>query len=260
MTAADLSFSPAPGAASMSSMVRSHARIETRLLFRNGEQVVLALVIPILLLIGGAESGNVLDLGSGRRIDVLTPGVMALALMSTAFTSLAIATGFERDNGVLKRLGATPLSRTGLLLGKVLSLVVVIVLQLVLIGAVGLSLGWEPRGGLGAAASSALLVVLGVAAFASLALLLAGSLRAEATLAAANLIYVVLLVGGAVVVPASSYPEAMGDIVTLLPSGALAEGLRDAMTGRGLDVAAAVVLAVWAGVAAYVTSRSFRWE
>ena len=111
MSTSVLSFSPAPGAASTTSMVRTHARMETRLLLRNGEQVVLALVIPILLLIGGAESGDVLDLGSGRRIDVLTPGVMALALMSTAFTSLAIATGFERDNGVLKRLGATPLSR-----------------------------------------------------------------------------------------------------------------------------------------------------
>ena len=246
MSTSELSFSPAPGPASMTSMVRTHARMETRLLLRNGEQVVLALVIPILLLIGGAESGDVLDLGSGRRIDVLTPGVMALALMSTAFTSLAIATGFERDNGVLKRLGATPLSRSGLLVGKVLSLVVVIALQLVLIATVGLSLGWDPRGGVGALAASALLIVLGVAAFASLALLLAGTVRAEATLA--------------VVVPASSYPEAMGDFVTLLPSGALAEGLRDALLGRGLDLAAVLVLAVWAGVAAFVTSRSFRWE
>jgi ABC-2 type transport system permease protein len=260
MSTSELSFSPAPGPASMTSMVRTHARMETRLLLRNGEQVVLALVIPILLLIGGAESGDVLDLGSGRRIDVLTPGVMALALMSTAFTSLAIATGFERDNGVLKRLGATPLSRSGLLIGKVLSLVVVIALQLVLIAVVGLSLGWDPRGGVGALAASALLIVLGVAAFASLALLLAGTVRAEATLAAANLIYVVLLVGGAVVVPASSYPETMGDFVTLLPSGALAEGLRDALMGRGLDLVSVLVLAVWAGVAAFVTSRSFRWE
>jgi ABC-2 type transport system permease protein len=259
-TADGLSFVPSPGAAPMATMVRSHARMETRLLLRNGEQVVLALVIPLLLLIGGAESGSVLDLGSGRRIDVLTPGVMALALMSTAFTSLAIATGFERDNGVLKRLGATPLSRSGLLLGKVLSLLTVIVLQLVLIGAVALALGWEPRGGSAAVVYSVLLIALGVAAFTSLALLLAGTVRAEATLAAANLIYVVLLVGGAVVVPQSSYPDAMGTLVTLLPSGALAEGLRDAMSGRGLDVAAVAVLAVWAAGAAFATSRTFRWE
>jgi ABC-2 type transport system permease protein len=257
---AGLRFAPSPGAADFWSMVRAHASMETRLLLRNGEQLVLALVIPLLLLVGGAESGDVLDLGSGRRIDVLTPGVMALALMSTAFTSLAIATGFERDHGVLKRLGATPLPRSGLLVGKVLSLVTVIVLQLVLIGAVALGLGWEPVGGVTAAVASAVLVVLGTAAFAALGLLMAGTLRAEATLAAANLVYVVLLVGGAVVLPLSSYPEAMRDVVTLLPSGALADGLRQALTGGGLGVDHVVVLAGWAAGAAYLTTRTFRWE
>jgi ABC-2 type transport system permease protein len=255
-----LRFTPSPGAADFRSMVRAHAGMETRLLLRNGEQVVLALVIPLLLLVGGAESGDVLDLGTGRRIDVLTPGVMALALMSTAFTSLAIATGFERDHGVLKRLGATPLPRSGLLLGKVLSLVTVIAMQLVLIGGVAVGLGWEPVGGVGAAAASVLLVVLGTAAFAGLALLMAGTLRAEATLAAANLVYVVLLVGGAVVLPLSSYPETMRDVVTPLPSGALAEGLRQALTGGGLGLDHVAVLAGWAAGAAYLTARTFRWE
>ncbi len=46
-------------------------------------------------------------------VDVFTPGVLALAVMSTAFTSLAIATGFERRYGVIKRLGASPLPRSG---------------------------------------------------------------------------------------------------------------------------------------------------
>ncbi len=256
----ELIFTPDPGAAAPWPMVRAHAMMETRLLLRNGEQVVLALVIPLLLLVGGAESGNLLDLGSGRRIDVLTPGVMALALMSTAFVSLAIATGFERDNGVLKRLGATPLPRSGLLVGKVLSLVAVILLQLVLIGAVGLALGWRPHGATSAVVSSLVLVVLGTAAFASLALLMAGTLRAEATLAAANLAYVLLLVGGAVVVPLSSYPPAMRDAITLLPSGALAEGLRETLSGQGLGLVHVLVLAVWMGVAGILTNRTFRWE
>ena len=261
MTTPDgLTFTPDPGAAAPWAMVRAHAQMETRLLLRNGEQVVLALVIPLLLLVGGAESGKVLDLGSGRRIDVLTPGVMALALMSTAFVSLAIATGFERDNGVLKRLGATPLPRSGLLFGKVLSLVTVILLQLLLIGAVGLALGWRPHGGASALVSSLVLVVIGTAAFGSLGLLMAGTLRAEATLAAANLAYVVLLVGGAVVVPLSSYPQAMRDVITLLPSGALAEGLRETLSGQGLAAVHVLVLAVWTGVAAVLTTRTFRWE
>ena len=260
MTTTPLSFRPSPGGRPLASMVMTHARMETRLLLRNGEQVVIALVIPLLLLVGGAESGGVLDLGSGRRIDILTPGVMALALLSTGFTSLAIATGFERENGVLKRLGASPLPRSGLLLGKVVSLLGVVALQLVTISVVALSLGWHPHGGLLAAVESLILIVLGLAAFASLGLLIAGTLRAEATLAAANLIYVILLVGGAVVLPLSSYPAAMRDVVTLLPTGALAEGLRQAMSGGGLGIAHVLVLALWAGVAGTLTARTFRWE
>ena len=255
-----LSFTPAPGGRPLPSMVLAHAVMETRLLLRNGEQLLLAIVIPLLLLIGGAESGNVVSLGHGRRIDVLTPGVIALAVMSTAFTSLAIATAFERRYGVLKRLGASPLPRSGLLLGKALSLLAVIAGQVAVIVVVGLLLGWHPSGGVTAIVGSVLLIVLGTTAFAALGLLLAGTLRAEATLAAANLVYVVLLTAGAIVVPLSSYPTAMRDVVTLLPSGALAEGLRDALSGAGLGIEPVVVLSVWSAAAAFATVRTFRWE
>ncbi len=252
--------SPAPGAAPMTQMVLSHAAMETRLLLRNGEQLLLALVIPLLVLLGGAEAGGVIDLGAGRRIDVLAPGVMALAVMSTAFTSLAIATAFERRYGVLKRLGASPLPRTGLLLGKVGSLLAVEAVQLSLIAGVGLWLGWRPSGGAGAAFGAGLLLLLGTGAFAGLGLLMAGTLRAEATLAGANLVYVVLLAAGAVVLPVSAYPSAMQAVVTMLPSGALAEGLRDVTSGAGLGLTPAVVLALWAVAAAALTARTFRWD
>jgi ABC-2 type transport system permease protein len=255
-----LDLQPAPEAAPLSRLVLAHALMETRLLVRNGEQLVLAVVIPLLVLVGGADSGGVLDLGPGRRIDVLTPGVLALAVMSTAFTSLAIATGFERRYGVLKRLGATPLPRSGLLLGKVLSLAIVLTAQLGLVSVVGWALGWQPTGGVGAAASSALLVVLGILAFASLGLLMAGTLRAEATLAAANLVYVVLLVSGAVIVPLASYPASLHGLVSALPSGALAEGLRVALSGGGLRLPSVVVLLAWAVVGSALTVRTFRWE
>ncbi|MBA2698056.1 MAG: ABC transporter permease [Nocardioidaceae bacterium] len=255
-----LTHSPAPGAAPMSRMVASHAVMETRLLLRNGEQVLLAVVIPVLVLLGGAEAGNVIDLGSGRRIDVLTPGVMALAVMSTAFTSLAIATAFERRYGVLKLLGASPLPRTGLLLGKVGSLLAVEACQLALIALVGIALGWRPAGGLGGTLGAGLLLLLGTAAFAGLGLLMAGTLRAEATLAAANLVYVVLLAAGAVVLPVSAYPKAMEVVLAVLPSGALAQGLRDVTSGAGLDRTAVVVLTVWAVAAAALTARTFRWD
>lgn len=255
-----LTFVPAPASASFPAMVWSHARMETRLLARNGEQLLLALVIPILLLIGGAESGGVVDLGSGRRIDVLTPGVLALAVMSTSFTSLAIATGFERRYGVLKRLGATTLPRAGLLLGKVVSLLLVELVQVVLICAVALALGWRPHTGGFVVPWVLLLLLTGTAGFAGLGLLMAGTLRAEATLAGANLVYILLLVAGAVVVPLSSYPAAMRDVVTLLPSGALAESLRSALATGTIDPVRLVVLGCWTAGAAALTMRVFRWE
>lgn len=255
-----LSFIPAPGASRLPRMVAAHARMEVLLLARNGEQLLLALGIPLLLLVGGAKSGTVVDLGSGRRIDVLTPGVLALAVMSTAFTSLAIATAFERRYGVLKRLGASPLPREGLLLAKIAALLCVEAVQLGVICAAGLALGWHPRGGFSTVASCFVLVVAGTAAFASLGLLLAGTLRAEATLAAANLVYVLLLVVGAVVVPLASYPESLHAVVSVLPSAALAEGLRHVCSGAGMDWWRVAVLVAWAVLAGTLTTRTFRWE
>lgn len=253
-------FTPAPGAASLTRMIRTQAVMETRLLLRNGEQLVIALVIPLLVLVGGLESGELVDLGSGRRVDILTPGVLALAVMSSAFTSIAIATGFERRYGVLKRLGASPLPRAGLVAGKTGAVLIVESLQIAVLSITALSLGWDPEGGLVAVVASVLLVILGTAAFGSLALAMAGNLRAEATLAAANLIYVLLLVCGGVVVPLDRYPDAVQPVIELLPSGALAEGLREALTGQGVSWLAVLVLTVWAAAGAALTSRTFRWE
>lgn len=253
-------FAPAPGAAPLSRMVRTQAAMETRLLLRNGEQLLIALVIPLLVLVGGLESGDLVDLGAGRRVDILTPGVFALAVMSSAFTSVAIATGFERRYGVLKRLGASPLPRSGLLAGKTGAVLLVESLQIAVLSVTAVSLGWRPEGGVVAVLASVLLVILGTAAFGSLALAMAGTLRAEATLAAANLVYLLLLVGGGVVVPLDRYPEAVQPLIELLPSGALAEGLREALTGQGLSWLAVLVLTVWAAAGAALTSRTFRWE
>jgi ABC-2 type transport system permease protein len=241
-------------------MIGAQALMETRLLLRNGEQLVLALVIPLLLLVGVAEAGARFDLGPGRRIDVLTPGVLALAVLSTAFTSVAIATGFERRYGVLKRLGASPLPRTGLLLGKAGGVLLVIAAQLAVIGAVAAVLGWQPRTTVPGVAGVAVFVLLGIAAFGALALLMAGALRAEATLAAANLVYLLLLVGGGLIVPLDLYPEAARAVLALLPSAALGEGMRDLLSGGGYDASAAVVLAAWAAAAAALAARTFRWE
>ena len=253
-------FAPRPGAAPLRQMVIAQAAMESRLMARNGEQLLLAIVIPVIVLVGtvvGAERIG-LDVG-GRPVDVLTPGVLALAVMSTSFTSLAIATGFERRYGVLKRLGSSPLPRSGLLLGKVGGLLLVQVVQLIVISAVGVALGWQPTPGVAGSIGFLLTVLAGTFAFASIGLFLAGVLRAEATLAAANLVYLLLLAGGAVVLPASSY-GAVGSFVQWLPSGALGEASRAALTDGVFPAVELLVLLAWGALGTVLTARTFSWE
>lgn len=255
-----LDLSPRPGAASRAAMLRAQTAMELRLLSRNGEQLLLTLVIPLLLLVMGTRSDEIVDLGPGRPIDIITPGVLALAVLSTSFTSLAIATGFERRYGVLKRLGASPLPRSGLLVGKVIAVLVVEVVQLAVLTAVAQVVGWKPEADASAIGWLVILALLGTAAFGSLGLLIAGTLRAEATLAVANLVYVMLLVGGGLIVPLERYPGNTHRALELLPSGALGQGLRDAFHGGSPGWLPVVVLLVWASVAGILTARTFRWE
>ena len=256
-----MTFAPAPGAAPMRRMVAAQAGFETRTLLRNGEQLTLTLIIPLLLLAAFSLESLVSFGGGYTRIDFLTPGVIALAVMSTAFTSQAIATGFERRYGVLKRLGATPLSRTGLIAAKTVTVIAIELAQTVIIMLVALALGWSPNAVGAAVVVVPLLVLLGTAAFSGFALLLAGTLRAEATLAAANLIYVVLLGVGGVVFPLTKFPAGARSLLELLPIGALSTGLRDVLAnGAAFPVKNIVTLAVWAVVGIALAVRFFRWE
>ena len=255
-----LDLSPRPGAASRAAMLRAQTVMELRLLSRNGEQLLLTIVIPLLLLVMGTRSDEIVDLGPGRPIDIITPGVLALAVLSTSFTSLAIATGFERRYGVLKRLGASPLPRWGLLVGKVIAVLVVEVVQLAVLTVVAQVVGWKPEADSPAIGWLVVLALLGTAAFGSLGLLIAGTLRAEATLAVANLVYVMLLVGGGLIVPLERYPGNTHRALELLPSGALGQGLRDAFHGGSPGWLPVIVLLVWALAAGILTARTFRWE
>jgi ABC-2 type transport system permease protein len=186
------------------------------------------------------------------------PSVLGLAVWSSAFTSVAIATGFERRYGVLERLAATPLGRSGLLLGKALAVGLVLLGQLLVLVVVAAGLGWRPAYTAGSLLSNVALVVLAAATFVALALLLAGRLRAEATLAVANLVYVVLLVGGGLVIAVARYPRALQPVVEALPTAALGEGLR-AGAGGVVPGWPFAVLAVWLVVAGLLARRTFRW-
>ncbi|MEU0135973.1 ABC transporter permease [Streptomyces sp. NPDC006296] len=250
-------YTPRPGAAPLPRMIAAQAVLETRMLLRNGEQLLLTVVIPALLLVL-FSAVDVVDTGAGDPVDFLTPGVLALAVMSTAFTGQAIATGFERRYGVLKRLGASPLPRWGLMTAKTLSVLVTEVLQIVLLTVIALLLGWSPQGG---PFSVLLLLVLGTVAFSGLGLLMAGTLKAEATLAAANLVFLLLLVGGGVVVPLDRFPDAVRSVLDLLPISALSGGLRDVLQhGAAMPWGDAAVLAVWSVLGLGAAARFFRWE
>ncbi|XRQ15643.1 ABC transporter permease [Actinomadura welshii] len=254
---APLDFAPAPAAVPLPRMILAQTRYELRTMLRNGEQLLLTLIIPVVLLVlFGATS--LLDLGEGRRVDFLTPGILALAVMSTAFTGQAIGTGFERRYGVLKRLGATPLPRAGLIAAKTLTVIAVEALQAAVICAVALALGWQPHGN---PLPVIALLLLGTAAFSGFGLLMAGTLRAEATLAAANLVYILLLAVGGVVFPLEEFPAPVRSALELLPISALAEGLRDVLRdGAALPAGPMLVLAVWAAAGLVLAARFFRWE
>ncbi|MFF9342177.1 MULTISPECIES: ABC transporter permease [unclassified Streptomyces] len=249
-------YAPKPGAAPVGRMIAAQTALETRMLLRNGEQLLLTVIIPSLLLVL-FSAVDIVDTGEGEAVDFLAPGVLALAVMSTAFTGQAIATGFERRYGVLKRLAASPLPRRALMTAKTLAVLVTEVLQIVLLTAIALGLGWSPHGN---PLAVLLLLVLGTAAFSGLGLLMAGTLKAEATLAAANLVFLLLLVGGGVIVPLEKFGAA-GDVLALLPISALSDGLRDVLQdGAGMPWADAGILAVWAVLGLGAAARFFRWE
>jgi ABC-2 type transport system permease protein len=238
-------------------MLAAQTRAELTLLLRNGEQLLLTLVIPLGLLVVLTEVDVVTVPGGDDRAGFFVPGVMALAVMSTAFTGQAIAIGFERQYGVLKRLGATPLPRAVLLGAKTLAVLAVELVQLILIAVVGQLLGWDPPGSV---AGVLLLVVLGTAAFSGLGLLLGGTLRGLTTLAAANLIWFVLLVLGGVLFPLSQFGPAE-DWMQVLPIAALTHGLRDVLQhGATAPLRDVLALGAWAIGLLAAASRFFRWE
>ncbi|CAN5742076.1 ABC transporter permease [soil metagenome] len=239
--------------------VVAQARVELTLTLRRGESLLLTLGIPVLLL----AFFSVVDVlprpaGVDQPVDFLAPGILALAVMSTAMVSLAIATGFERSYGVLKRLGSTPLGRPALLVAKTAAVLAVEVLQVVVLVAVAGLLGWRPGGSVVVAGAAMLLATV---AFAGLGLLMAGTLRGEVTLAAANGLYLVLLLLGGMVFPLARLPAGLEAVAELLPAAALTLALDAALTSPVTFPAEPwAVLFAWAVVAPALAAWRFRWE
>jgi ABC-2 type transport system permease protein len=251
-------FSPDARANSVPRMLAAQYGLELKLLLRNGEQLLLTMFIPITLLIGL----TLLPLGSfgANRVAVFMPAIMALAIISTAFTGQAIAVAFDRRYGALKRLGATALPVWAIIAGKAMAVVSVVFLQAIVLGGIGLALGWRPPAGgllLGAG-----IIALGTATFTAMGLLLGGTLKAEIVLAIANLLWFVFAGLGALTLQSGTIPAALSWVARLTPSGALTEALSWAVSRSGapaIDGVGIAVLALWGAVAAVAALRWFRF-
>lgn len=244
---------PAPAAR----RVLAQAAFEVKGLLSHGEQLLVSVILPLMALIGLAMT-DVPSLGEGERIDLATAGVLALAIISTAFTGQAILLGFERRWGVLRMLGTTPLGRSGLLPAKALSVIAVVAVQFVVLGTVAAVLDWRPE--LTGIPGALAVTLAGVLAFASLAALIGGTLRAEGVLALANLLWVLLAAAGGVLIPASRYPAPWDTVVGLLPSAALGDGLREALAHGGFPTVEILILLVWAALTSTLANRLLRWS
>jgi ABC-2 type transport system permease protein len=247
-------FAPDPRPNTVARMLVAQYGLDLKLLLRNGEQLLLTMFIPITLLVGL----TLLPLGSfgDNRAATFAPAIMALAVISTAFTGQAIAVAFDRRYGALKRLGATPLPVWGIIAGKSLAVVTVVFLQAIILGAIGVGLGWRPNP-LGLLLG-AVIIALGTAGFTALGLLLGGTLKAEVVLAVANLMWFVFAGLGALTLGGGLVPHGAEWVARLTPSGALTEALSQAMA-LSLDWFGICVLAVWGGLAALAALRFFRF-
>ncbi|MGO4492354.1 ABC transporter permease [Arthrobacter sp. 2YAF22_2] len=232
-------------------------RYETATMLRNGEQLILAVILPLLALVGLTVTPLLDGLGPSR-VNIAVPGILALCAMSTAFTGQGISTGFDRRYGVLRFLSTTPLGRAGLILGKVLAVLAVLLIQVLVVTAVALPLGWRPA--VAGLLPGLVLLVLGAAAFTALGLLVAGTVRPEATLAITNLLWILLGALGGIVIPAERLPALAQAIVHFLPSGALGQALRDALLYGSVNLAAVFVLLLWTAIAGLAATRWFKWN
>ncbi len=233
---------------------------ELRLTARRSENVLVTVIIPAVVLVFFASAG-VLPTPAGRPVDFLLPGSIALAIIATSLVNLGIATAYERHYGVLKRLGGSPLTRAGLLAAKIAAVLVVETGQVVMLVAIAvLALGWSPAAGANPLLLAAV-VLLGTIAFAGLGLLLAGALRAEATLALANALFIVAVLLGGIILPLDHLPDALATVAGLLPAAALSDAFRGALGDDGVDlIRALAILGLWGAGSIALAARTFRWE
>lgn len=248
---------PPAGPASLSRRVMAQGKYEAKTMLSNGEQLVLMIVMPLLGLIALCVT-PILDGMGDSRVAIATPGILALCALSTAFTGQGIATGFDRRYGVLRFLSTTPLGKGGLIAGKVIAVLVALAIQVVVISTVAAFIGWRPP--VAGVFIAIPLLVLGAAAFTALGLLIAGTVRPEATLAITNLGWILLAALGGIVLPAANYSATMASYVQWLPSGALGTLMRTALIDSRVDIFSMVILLLWTVFGSIAAIKWFKWN
>src|SRR6266853_4168961 len=245
-------------AASLGHQIIAQTRVELLLTLRRGESVLITLVVPVLLLIFFA-SLNIVPATNGKAVNFLLPGMLALAVMATGMVSLGIATAYERYYGVLKRLGSSPLPRSGLIIAKVISVLVLELIQIiVLIGVAAILYGWRPAG---SPPLTLLIMAIGTVTFSALGLAMAGALRAEVTLAGANGLYLLFLLLGGGILPLSHLPAPLAAFAQILPAAALTQALQASLSsGAAFPSFALTILVAWAIIILLISVRTFQWE
>jgi ABC-2 type transport system permease protein len=237
--------------------ILAQTRAELTMALRRGESLLVTIIIPTVLLFL-AMWLHIAPGTQSAQIAFLLPGILTAAIMSTSLVSLGIATAYDRYYGSLKRLGSTPLPRWGLIAAKIVTVLAIEAAQtvlLVLIAAIFFS--WRPTGSLPLAL---LVMLIGTAAFVGLGMLMAGTLRAEATLAGANGLFILFLAIGGVVLPVNHLPVVIEQIAQILPAAALSDALRSAMSPAGINGGSLLLLTVWAVVLLVVAALTFKWE
>ncbi len=230
-------------------------RTDLQVAARDGEQLLLTLGLPILLLIFFSKV-DIVPTGDGEPVDFLAPGIISLALLSVAFVRLAIGLGFDRGFGAIKRLAITPLRVNEFLAAKLATSVVLFGVQLVLLVAIALAIGWRPQ----ISITIPLVVMLGLVAFSGLAFIVASIVEGLTSLALANALYIILLLLSGLVFELERMPGWLQAVVKLLPSTALAELLRSGFSGTSGAGWAWACLITWALGTPVLASRLFRWE
>ena len=241
--------------------VIEQGRYETMAMLRNGEQLMLNIIFPVMALIALRFTGLIDEYANSvgvSRMDAAVPGVLALCVISTALSGQGIATGFDRRYGVLRFLATTPLGRNGLIMGKCIAVLVVVAIQFTLVAALGYGLGWRPDAI--AVSRSIITMLMGAGAFTALGLLIAGTVRAEATLAIVNIAWVILAGAGGVVFPLKSFPDWYAGVVAWSPSAALGDALRGNFIQHQWLADPHWVIIVWTVVIGFIASRKFKWS